>query len=284
MLTLAITLLVALYLIAPELLSRSIIGSRRPVKAVPRTKSEELFHGILWALLPLALAAAFSVAVHGWRWPQAGPVVAKVFEDLYSEKLFDADKDFYPAVRQFIVFNLWLLVPLYTIVTALSAALVALESGRIPHRLRFLEPPLALAARALLPSIPELYLLLAADYIPTRQDIEKHVDVLTKAGTLYRGKVGTLAFNADGTLQLLLLQNPRRFLRDEYHDAKKITPTTPTARFWEDIPGNTFVLVGSEIANLNLRFVPKNPVSETLNTVQKAMARRVSLDVRAKLP
>ncbi len=281
MLTLAITLLVALYLIAPELLSRSIIGSRRPVKVIPRTHSEELFHGIIWALLPLALALVFSVGVHGWRWPQASGVVAKVFEDLYSEKLFDNDRLFYPAVEAFIVYNLWLLLPLYSIVILLSVLLVENEAGRIPRWLRWLDPLLSLLAGFMLPSIPELYLLLAADHIPGRLDVEKHVDVLTKAGALYRGRVGTLAFNADGTLQLLLLQSPRRFRSADYQESKKTSPNLATAGFWDDIPGNSFVLVGSEISNLNLRFVPKNPVLNQLSGMQKEVLERVSRDVRA---
>lgn len=274
MLTLAITLLVALYLIAPELLSRSIIGSRRPVKVVPRTRSEELFHGIVWALFPLTLALLFALACHGWRWPQVAPVVCKIFEDLYSEPVFRNDRAFYPAVDAFLRFNLWLLLPLYTIVISLSLTLVAFESGSIPSWLSFLNPVFSRLARAMLPSIPELYLLLAADRIRSRSNLEKHVDVLTKSGTLYRGRVGTLAFNTDGTLQLLLLENPRRFLSDEYKAKKKDWPNIPTETFWTDIPGNNFVIVGSEVDNLNLRFVPRNPVAHATSE-QKSLTERL---------
>ena len=282
MLTLAVTLLIALYLIAPELISRSIISSRRPVKTIPRTHTEELFHSILWVLLPLAITVFIGVPFQRSRWSVERPLIAKVFEDLYSDKLFAGDRNFYPALHSVVILNLEMLLPLYGMVIVLSLLLVAYETDRIPAALHFLHPMLSVLAWMLLPSIPELYLVLAVDQIPRRSDVEKHVDVLTKGGILYRGRVGSLALNNDGSLQLLQLENPRRFVPDAQKGEALPGPTLDHA--WLDIPGHSFVIVGAEVANLNLRFVPRNPISELLTPEQRTLLDRLFKEVQQEIP
>jgi hypothetical protein len=82
------------------------------------------------------------------------------------------------------------------------------------------------------------------------------VDVLTKSGTLYAGRLADKVIAASGDLQSLTLDSPRRFRRDQYFEAQKAVPSVKVEAYWKPIPGNLFVVVASDISTMNIRHVP----------------------------
>jgi hypothetical protein len=82
------------------------------------------------------------------------------------------------------------------------------------------------------------------------------VDVLTKSGTLYAGRLADKVIAASGDLQSLTLDSPRRFRRDQYLEAQKADPSVKVEAYWKSIPGNLFVVVASDISTMNIRHVP----------------------------
>lgn len=98
------------------------------------------------------------------------------------------------------------------------------------------------------------------------------LDVLTKGGIMYSGRLADKMLMADGSLESLTLEGPRRFRREQYLEAKKSDPQVAATPFWKDIPGNLFVIIASEISTLNVRYIP--PVrrfGETFEDIRKAL-------------
>lgn len=86
-----------------------------------------------------------------------------------------------------------------------------------------------------------------------------HLDVLTKMDILYQGRFEEKSLTADGTLLSLTLGDPKRFLRDEYMEAKteanKSGNSPDSKQYWKPIPTNIFVLMGAEVHSINVRYV-----------------------------
>ena len=59
----------------------------------------------------------------------------------------------------------------------------------------------------------------------------------------------------------ITLANPRRFEREEFRKAKAEDIETVSDEFWFNIPGNLFIVMASDIANLNLRYIRRKPLS-----------------------
>ena len=100
-------------------------------------------------------------------------------------------------------------------------------------------------------------------------------DVLTKNGTLYQGVVKDKMLNSDGTLNSVTLASPRRFLRDQFQKKKDDSPTTKVNDFWHNIPGNLFIIMGTDITNLNLRYVRENLLAYEPSTEEIEILRRL---------
>jgi hypothetical protein len=94
--------------------------------------------------------------------------------------------------------------------------------------------------------------------LPT-EDVMLEVDVLTKNGTLYQGGVQDRMIGPDGSLQSLTLADPRRFLREEFHRERAEDVNAPADYFWRRIPGKLFVILGTDIASVNVRYTPRRP-------------------------
>jgi hypothetical protein len=100
--------------------------------------------------------------------------------------------------------------------------------------------------------------------LPT-EDVMLEVDVLTKAGTLYQGGVQDRMIGPDGSLLSITLADPRRFLRDEFHRQKEEDMNAPPDYFWRRIPGKLFVVLGSDIASVNVRYTPRQTAFPALS-------------------
>ena len=56
-------------------------------------------------------------------------------------------------------------------------------------------------------------------------------------------------------------RRPYRARRAEFRKAKEEDLATETEEFWFNIPGNLFIVMASDIANLNLRYISRKPLS-----------------------
>jgi len=88
---------------------------------------------------------------------------------------------------------------------------------------------------------------------------------MTKGGTLYRGNVFEKRISGDGELATLILKNAERMIRDDFYksqvECEVINRADPAAAqpdtesYWRSIPGEMFLLNGSEISTVNVRHV-----------------------------
>ena len=114
-------------------------------------------------------------------------------------------------------------------------------------------------AFVVLPRIAPWHLLLSRLQLAD-DHLHVHLDVLTKQGILYQGRLGDKVLAADGALASITLAEPKRFRREQYCEAIKAQQegvNPPSARaFWRSIPTNLFIIMGSEIQTINIRHVP----------------------------
>ena len=88
---------------------------------------------------------------------------------------------------------------------------------------------------------------------------------MTKGGILYRGTVFEKRISADGDLATLILKNAQRMVRNDfqrdrnsYEENKAANPDLQkpnTEDYWRDIPGELFLVNGSEISSVNVRHI-----------------------------
>jgi hypothetical protein len=102
--------------------------------------------------------------------------------------------------------------------------------------------------------------LLFSDMLLPEGTFRIMADVLTKTGGLYQGTVQDRMLNSDGSLQSITLANPRRFERAQFRQAKAQDLETVPDEYWINIPGNLFIVMASDIANLNLRYIRRKPL------------------------
>ena len=262
MIALVATLLGAVYILGPDLLARWVLGFSVPRKNLALTKSEEITRGIMWSVGPLILA--WWLRHWGfYSFPAKARLDLQVFfSGLYSESYFNAHQsEFFAASASFLELNRCLLLRLYSIVLAGSIAvnLLIARYGQIREFLRGRRGLWSVVRQGLaifvVPRISEWHLVLSPVLLPSqRMNIE--VDVLTKTGTMYSGRLADKVMTASGELESLTLETPRRFRREQYLAAQKSDPEIKAERFWKPIPGNMFVILGSDISTLNIRHIP----------------------------
>jgi hypothetical protein len=278
-LALVVSSLVAVYLFGPDLISRWILGFVVPRKNLVQSKGEEITRAVLWAALPLAVAIIWAVGTGALS--KCGHTVdlETVFSGLYSEKFFqDHHCAFFISLRSFFWMNLCLLLRLYILVIGFSLLLnITIHYySRLRNWLKY--PWMkTLLATIVLPRVSEWHVLLSNMLLPSK-DLTLNADVLTTSDVLYQGRVQDKMLNPDGSLHSITLANPRRFLREQYQKEKDQSPKTKADNFWRDIPGNLFIVMGSDITNLNLRYVRKNllaykPSPEEIEVLRRLLGR-----------
>lgn len=279
MLALVVSFLVAVYLFGPDLVSRWILGFVVPRKNLVQSKGEEITRAVLWASLPLAVAIIWAIGTGALSKCGHTTDLGTVFSGLYSEKFFqDHSTEFFRSLRSFFWMNLCLLLRLYILVVGFSLLLNLII--RHYNALRnWLKPSWmkTLLATIVLPRVSEWHVLLSDMLLPAK-NLVLSADVLTKANVLYQGRVQDKMLNPDGSLHSLTLASPRRFLREQFQKKKNELPETKADQFWHNIPGNLFIVMGSDITNLNLRYVRKNllayePSSEEIEVLKRLLGR-----------
>jgi hypothetical protein len=278
-LALVVSFLVAVYLLGPDLVSRWILGFVVPRKNIVQSRWEEFTRAVLWASFPLAVAILWAISADAFR--SAGHLadLEMVFSGLYSERYFDAHSvDFFSSLRAFFWMNVSLLWRLYILVIGFSLLLnyIILHYNSLRNALKSARMK-TLLATIVLPRVSEWHVLLSDMLLPSK-NLALSADVLTKSNTLYQGRVQDKMLNPDGGLHSITLASPRRFLREQFHAEQQDLPEASSDDFWQTIPGNLFIIMGSDITNLNLRYVRENPFApepspEEIEVLRRLLAR-----------
>ncbi len=250
-------------------------------KNIVQTKSEEVTRAVLWAIFPLLIAyywAARFGNLHscgGWN------EIKTCFSGIYSESYFNQHREeFFGALSAVAWLNWCVLWRLYLLVLigSIMLNLIISKYGYIRHNLiksRWLRSILALIV---LPRISEWHVLLSGILLPSKE-LRIYVDVLTKGGLMYQGKLEDKALTSDGTLLNITIAEPLRFRREQFLEDRKINPTVKSEDYWKKIPGSVFVLLASDITSLNLRYtqtsmkkyVSSTDVVEALNRLRERL-------------
>ncbi len=262
MIALVATLIIAVYILGPDLVARWILGFTVPRKNLMQTKSEEITRGILWAIFPFGFALILRNHGGVLLAPNSKIDYRVLFSGLYSESFFNENRcRFFLAANSFIRLNVCLLARLYAIVLSASLAINWLirRYGALRHWLvskrkcpRVIP---TLLATLILPRISEWHVMLSDILLPSK-NMNIAVDILTKSGMLYQGALQDKVIAPNGELLTVALGSPKRFRREKYLEDCKTIPALKPESYWTPIPGNLFVIVASDIASLNVRHIP----------------------------
>lgn len=277
MIALFLTFAVASYLLGPDLVSRWVLGLVCARKNIVQSKGEEVTRAVAWAMVPLSLAIGwawcYGTLLKCARWPEWKLFFAGAYSDAYFEKNTEA---VFHATKAVFWWNFSVLWRMYFLVLLFSICidfgvynfglLRRLLKGRgwIRKSLRWL------LSFFIIPRVSEWHVFLS-DMLADRKDIKIHADIITKGDLLYRGEVVDKTLNAEGSLNCLILASPLRFRRIEYLEAKKTAATKPIlADYWAPIPGNTFIMMASEIVSINLTHTSPSEVQKDTAIVEAA--------------
>ena len=275
MLALLVSFLIAVYLLGPNLIARWAADLVVFRKTRVESRAEETVRSILAAAVPLVIAVVWARAT-GALWA-AGTQrdVETVFSALQSDNFFQSHhQEFFTSLYRFFWMNYAILWRLYLLV-ALACGVrvfVVLHYNRIWRRIdrRWMRTLLA----TIVPRISEWDLLFSDMLLPAGT-FRIMADVLTKTGGLYQGTITDRTLASDGSLVSLTLANPRRFERAEFRKAKAEDLTTTSDEYWFNIPGNLFIVMASDIANLNLRYVRRKPLAFQASVEQREVLSRL---------
>ena len=263
MLALTLTLITAVYILGPELISRYILGFVAPRRTIQQTSSEEIGRAILTSVVPFALAVAWVTLRHVVIWSAVKAEFEIYIAAILSQKFLDdhTSQFFHAAKIMLQIFGAlaWRLYALL-IVYAITINILIVNYGELRNstwmkkHLRLRE----IFASFVLPRISSWHVLLRSVSQPKSVDIR--VDVMTTRDILYRGTIQELMLAPDGALSGLLISKPLRYQREKYvADWKKYSegPKTEekpdTDNYWKGIPGDAFLIMSSDIETINLR-------------------------------
>ncbi|MDE1178787.1 MAG: hypothetical protein PW789_19610 [Edaphobacter sp.] len=282
MLALLVSFLIAVYLLGPNLIARWAADLVVFRKSRVESHAEEVARSILAAAIPLALAVAWARST-GALWASGTQTdVETVFSSLQSDNFFQSHhQQFFTSLYAFFWMNYAILWRLYFLVFIACGVrvFIVFNYNRIWRRLhtRWMRTLLA----TIVPRISE-WDLLFSDMLLPEGTFRIMADVLTKSGGLYQGTITDRMLSNDGSLVSITLANPRRFERDDFRKAKSADLSTVPDEFWFNIPGNLFIVMASDIANLNLRYVRRKPLqfqpSEEEREVLSRLLERLKQD------
>jgi hypothetical protein len=275
LLALLVSSMIAVYLLGPDLISRWAADLVVFRKTRIQSHAEEVARAILGAVIPLAIAIAWARSTGAlWHSGTQGDVEV-VFSALQSDNFFQQHhQEFFTSLYKFFWMNYTILWRLYALVILFAALriFVVLNYNRIWRSLkkRWLRTALA----TIVPRISE-WDLLFSDMLLPEGTFRIMADVLTRTGGLYQGTILDRMLNPDGTLQSITLGNPRRFERAQFRKAKEEDLATTSDEYWFNIPGNLFVVMAADIANLNLRYIRRKPLSFAPSAEEREVITRL---------
>lgn len=260
MIAVAVSLLFALYVLGPDAFSRFVIGLTVPRRAVVLTRSEEISRALIWAAISFFFAYVWCRAGGAWADVWRPEAFRTCFAGLYSERFFEAHQDvWFGSLHQVLVANFRLLWRLYFCVLLLSITLTLLTHfyGIVRDRLPDWGWLKNGFAALVLPRVAQWHVYLSRLLLGDRR-LFISLDILTKSDKLYQGELAEKALAGDGTLVSVTLAAPKRFDRVAYVKAKEAGEAPAAEAFWKPIPTNMFVVMGSDINTINLRYLPRD--------------------------
>lgn len=260
MLAVAVSSFFALYVLGPDAFSRVVLGFTLPRRSVNLSRSEEVSRALIWAVASFSLAYLWA-SLDGSLAKTWNPGLFKVwFSGIDSEAYFSTHSEvWFGSLAAVLKLNRCLLLRTYAVVFLLSILLSILTHfyGVVRDSLPAWTWLREAFAAIVLPRVAPWHVLLSKLLLGDRS-LSIHLDILTKADMLYQGAFADKTLAADGSLVSVTLANPRRFDREAYVQEKE-NGTKPSAElFWKKIPTNMFLVMASEIATVNLRYLPRD--------------------------
>ncbi len=282
MLALALTLALAAYVFGPDAFSRFILDFSVPRRAVSLTRSEEVYRAVIWSGTSLTFAY-FWAKLSGtfdrvWDWGE----LRTFFSGLNSDEYFRHNSDpWFHSLHAVLWMNLCLLWRLYFVVLLMSLLLhitIHFYAGirDFCQGKSWVHTWIFNALAAIVPPRIAPWHLLLSGLLVREKDLQIHLDVMTKGDKLIQGRLADKTLGSDGSLVNIVLAEPKRFRRDEYLAAKQSQADVKAADFWTPIPTYVFVIMGSEIATMNIRHVPKE--ASQLKKIPKGSDFKKELD------
>jgi hypothetical protein len=283
-LALVLTLILALYILGPDLFSRLVVSQFVPARPRIANKSEEVARAILLSSIPVTCVWVIAHFMFG-RFSNAS-VLKDFLSGLYGEaSLAQTSDKFFAAAIKIIQLNVEvLLAPVYGFVFIVSVGLGILirSYGRVLRANQNRPKVAAVVTWLVRPWVAEWHLKLSGVLLPRKTDYIQ-VDVLTKLDVLFRGTLAEHHLAPDGTLISIVLLNPKKFKRKEFLDARRLARARSVpdpANFWSLIEARSFIIMASEIVTLNLNYVDPESLAKKPTKVSQSIANRALDEVR----
>jgi hypothetical protein len=279
---LAASLLLALYIVVPGLLFRSLYRLFIPLRILVGTTTEQATRAVITTICPFILALLIA-----WYIPPLDnfPVRADhpelrvsdyrtVASCLYSEKQFTAaGPSFWEALdrtwhRQ-VVFLFWFY--LLTAAIGLFFGYLAGSYGSFKSN-RFYR---WFADKFLFSRISEWHPLLTPFVFADRNTVVR-ANILTVSDNLYRGTVSEHFVDADGKLTGVILTEAVRFDRRSFLQDKDAMRSAETEAYWKEVPGDKLYVFADKIVDLNLSYESPEPSDQVL---ERFLSRRLDVAV-----
>jgi hypothetical protein len=267
--TLALTSIIVLLLASPGFIARSSYYKNKFSKqAVPKSMTEDIVRGLLYAMPIHLVAVFFWEHIHHRWWIGRDIDYVAVFRLLSGN--YGTDGKLFEPIVQNIYSNIhWVMTYL---------ALIALGAFGAGHGLRWVVWNRQLDVRW--PSIfgyksDWLYLLFGREELDLETIVLPYADVIVehpaqdKSTRIYRGVVLDFITDEAGELTDIVLIETRRGKFDK-------SESGTTAFRWEPIPGDRFVIKYECVLNLNVTYVKIAKASVTAEAVPETQIQASS--------
>ena len=287
MIALAASVVLALYIIIPGLLSRFLYRLFIPLKVIVGGKTEEASRATFSAVIPFILALVVVWYIPGLNsipltapHPELKAADYKLIANcLYSESIFHQQNDnFWQAMQRSvsrqILFLFWYY--LLTALAALGLGYLTASYGKFQSNLYYRW----FADKFLFPKISEWHPLFTTFVFADKQTTVR-ADILTTTDHLYRGRISEHFIDSTGKLTGLILTEAHRFDRRTYlRDLENNALEISTEDYWREIPGAKMYMFADKIVNLNLNYESDEPdESALLIFLRERLKRQVKVEL-----
>jgi hypothetical protein len=279
---LAASLVLALYIVVPGLLFRSLYRLFIPLRIVVGTTTEQATRAVITTIFPFVLAlliAWYVPTLDNFPVPANHPELRAadyrlIAGCLYSDQYFTtAGQSFWDALdrtwhRQF-VFLFW-----YYLLTAGVGLIFGYLAGSY-GRLKANRYYRWFADKLLFSRISEWHPLLTPFVFADKSTIVR-ANILTVSDNLYRGLVSEHFVDAEGKLTGVILTEAVRFDRRSFLQDKDAMRSTETEAYWKEVPGDKLYVFADKIVDLNLSYESPEPSQAVL---ERFLSRRLDVAV-----
>jgi len=285
---LAASVVLALYLIIPGLLSRFIYRLFIPLRVISGGKTEAS-RAAASSIVPFLIALLVvwhAPGLNGFPVKAGRPEFRAqdyrlIASCLYSESIFIQNTQaFWQALERTVPRQTLFLFWYYslTAVVALGLGYLTASYGRF-GRNRYYR---WFANKFLFPRISEWHPLFTAFVFPDKQTVVR-AEILTTGDTLYRGRISEHFVDADGKLTGLILTEARRFDRRTYLLDWQENRQVKTEAYWRDIPGAKMYMFADKMVNLNLNYESsETPEEAIIKFLRERLNRAVQIEFTPK--